>query len=118
MEIGELQYDNLVIGDDQPVTKEYTLIAGQNLVRGTLLGQISASKKLTQWDTGSADGSEDPHSILIDDTDAVADSRIGVYAKGVYNKAAIIIGTGEDIEDAVEPLRSLAIVLKNTQGVS
>jgi Bacteriophage lambda head decoration protein D len=49
-----------------------TLISGQNLKAGTVLGQITASKKWTQLATGAMDGSEVAKAILFDNIDASA----------------------------------------------
>lgn len=83
-----------------------TLIAGQNLVGGTILGKITASGKYTQHNTAAADGSQNAAAILFNNTDAtlgdtpatvvtriaeVADSRL-VYMTGITapNKTAAI----------------------------
>jgi hypothetical protein len=83
-----------------------TLIAGQNLVGGTILGKITASGKYTQHNTAAADGSQNAAAILFNDTNAtlvdtpatvvtriaeVADSRL-VYMTGITapNKTAAI----------------------------
>ena len=41
-----------------------TLISGQDLIAGTVLGLITASSKLTQHDQDGADGSEVAYGIL------------------------------------------------------
>jgi hypothetical protein len=59
-----------------------TLITGQNLVAGTVLGRITASGKLTQHAAGAADGSQNAMGILFEDTDATAeDKRVVILAR-------------------------------------
>ncbi len=49
-----------------------TLISGQNLMPGTVLGKITASGKYTQHDDAATDGSEVADAILYDSTDATS----------------------------------------------
>lgn len=56
-----------------------TLITGQNLKLLTLLGKITASKKLTQWAPAATDGSENVAGILINDVDATDADQSCVY---------------------------------------
>lgn len=80
--------DNLIAGSTPPIaTKTGTLITGQNLVRGAVLGRIGASKKLTECNTGAADGSQVPMAILVHATDAsAADKTCQIYVAGDFHK--------------------------------
>lgn len=49
-----------------------TLITGQNLLSGTVLGKITASGKFTQLNTSATDGSQNAVSILRGDVDATS----------------------------------------------
>lgn len=55
-----------------------TLITGQNLVAGTVLGVITASGKLTRCAHAAADGSQNAAGILFGDTNATAADVTGV----------------------------------------
>ena len=55
-----------------------TLILGQNLESGTVLGTITASGKLTQYDPVAVDGSESVSAILYDNVDATDADVVGV----------------------------------------
>lgn len=55
-----------------------TLILGQNLKAGTVLGKITASDKLTQYDSTAGDGSETVFGILFDNVDATNADVTGV----------------------------------------
>lgn len=50
--------------------EKVTLISGQNLQAGTVLGKITSSGKYTQQDTGAATGEETAAAILLQATDA------------------------------------------------
>ena len=74
-------YDNLIAGSVPISTDRETLLSGQNLERGALLGKITASGasqgKLKQCDSSAVEGSQTPYAILMEDTDAsLADNYI------------------------------------------
>jgi len=80
--------DNLIAGDNPaPATDVGTLITGQNLVRGAVLGRITASGKFTECNNGAVDGSEVVVGILVHDIDATAaDKACQVYVGGVFHE--------------------------------
>lgn len=89
-----------------------TLIAGQNLLRGALLGKITATGKLTLSLSASGDGSQNPYCILAENCNAVADSICAVYLAGEFDANQIIFGTGQTLTNTKDPLRVLGIFLK------
>lgn len=66
-----------------------TLITGQNLKAGTILGKITASGKYTQHNTGAADGSQNAVAILGPATDATSADKV---------TSAIVGGPGVSVE--------------------
>lgn len=59
-----------------------TLIAGQNLLDGAVLGKITASGKYTQFDPAAGDGSQVAAAILFGDKDAsAADQAVTVVPR-------------------------------------
>ena len=114
-------YDNLIAGDFPLITERETLISGQDLERGALLGRITDTgddqNKLKQCDSGSSDGSETPYAILVADGDAsIADVYVDVYKTGEFNGANVGVATGDDIDDFKEDLRDVSIFIKTVQG--
>ncbi len=106
-------YDNLMADDDYE-TVSGTLISGQNLTRGTLLGKITASGKYTLCLSASSDGSQNPDAILVKSTDASSgDATCEVYVGGEFNQNAITFGTGITAVTAFDGLRQKGIVLKS-----
>ena len=49
-----------------------TIVSGQTLVAGTVLGKITASGKYAVYNNGAVDGTETAAGILYDDVDASA----------------------------------------------
>ncbi|MBI2817957.1 MAG: head decoration protein [Acidobacteria bacterium] len=58
--------------------EEVTVVSGQNLGRGTLIGKITASGKITQLAPAAADGSEAATGVLLLPVDASAADHPGV----------------------------------------
>lgn len=65
-----------------------TIAAGANLVKGTIVGRITASGKLKAAVAASADGSQVPVGVLMEDAAAAsADVKAVVGFAGVYVEA-------------------------------
>jgi hypothetical protein len=108
--------DKLYAGDTMPRVQEtVVLISGQNLLRGALLGKITASSKYTLSLSAAADGSQTPEAILVDDCNAsAADARCSVYLTGEFNPAAMTFGAGHTSASVAAGLRNKGIFLKAT----
>lgn len=55
-----------------------TVVSGQNLVAGAVVGKITASGKYKEYDNGASDGSEVAAAILFDNVDATSGDKSGV----------------------------------------
>lgn len=105
--------DDLISGETQLVTESITVITGENLVRGAVLGKITASGKYNLSLSAAIDGSEVPVAILGQDTDATAADVVSfAYIKGEFNDNAITVGTAHTVASIRDGLRSLGIFLK------
>lgn len=107
--------DRLVAGLTQIVTIPLTLISGQNLARGAVVGVITASGKLTLSLSAAADGSQTPYGILADDCNATAGdlANCPVHVAGEFNEAALILGASHTIASIRAGLRDRGIFLKS-----
>jgi len=113
-------YDGLIAGDFPITTDRQTLLSGQVLTRGALLGKITDSGanegKLKQCDSSNTDGSQTPYAILVEDADATGgDAVIDVYLTGTFNGAKIGTLTGDDVFDFKDRLRGHLIFIVTTQ---
>ncbi len=81
--------DNLIAGDSPRIaTESAILVTGQNLVRGTSVGRITASGKITQCDNAAVDGSQVPVGITVHDVDATAaDKNCPIYKAGNFRSS-------------------------------
>ena len=86
--------DRLLGGDSADlVTDQGTIVSGQTLTRGTVLGKIAASGKYTKCVSTASDGSQIPVAILAIDTDASGGDKIApIYVGGEFNSNFIIFG--------------------------
>lgn len=106
--LGTRKYDNLFAGDFDVVTESVTV--GDNLVKGTVVGIITASKKAVAVDSSKSDGSEKPYGVLAED--AEADSIATVYLTGEFNENVLIFGGDDTAETHKRALREIGIFLK------
>lgn len=105
--------DNLVSGNFPLVTENGTVLAGQNLTRGTLLGKIELSGKVVKSLAAADDGSQHPYAILARDVDASLEDRGGEwYLAGQFNQEKVIFGTGHTVASTKAALRDLSIFLE------
>lgn len=116
-------YDpNGIIAGDHPLPHQpVTLLSGQNLKRGAVLGQITASKKFVLSLTASADGSQTPKAILAVDTDASEADAVGpAYFEGQFAQEELTFGTGHTAVTVEAAFRAEAapIYLKSIGAVA
>jgi len=108
--------DQLIAGVYPRVTGNVTL-AGSNgvLVRGTVLGAVTASGKYIPAASAATDGSQNPVAILADTYNTTSGDVVGagVYLTGEFNVNAVTLGTGLTAAAATAALRPLSIFLKS-----
>lgn len=105
--------DQLIGGDMKIVTKPVTFLAGLLYKRGTVVGKITASGKYTIALSASADGSQTPVALVVDDVDATAaDALGGIYQMGEFNEVAVTLGAGITLAAARAALEAQNIYLK------
>jgi hypothetical protein len=108
-----LALDKLIAGDsDSIIADKVTLVSGQVVVRGAVLGKITASGKYNLSLSAAADGSQTPDRICAQDCDASGgDAECLVYRTGRFNDNALTLGTGHTVASSTEGLRAKGIHL-------
>ncbi|MDX1103908.1 head decoration protein, partial [Sinorhizobium medicae] len=87
--------NDLLVSDVPVITRNITIVSGQNLKRGAVLGNITASDKYTLSASAAADGSQTPALVLATDCDASAgDVVAAAYASGAFDPTKLILGAG------------------------
>lgn len=99
------------------ITRKITLITGQNLQRGAVLGKITASSKYNLSLSAAGDGSQTPDLILAEATDATAADKVTTaYVTGVFNDRAVTLGAAHTADTVREGLRAKGIHLIPTDA--
>lgn len=112
---GSFTPDGIFAGDEDPQTRKITLVSGQNLKRGSVLGKITVGGKYTLSLSASADGSQTPATILAEDCDASAGDKATIaHFGGVYDENGLTYGAGHTAASAREPLRDVGIKLQSS----
>ncbi|TWA76441.1 bacteriophage lambda head decoration protein D [Azospirillum brasilense] len=105
--------DLLLAGDFPRMTRSVTLVSGQNLVRGAVLGKITASGKYVLSASAASDGSQTPVAVLMDDCDASGgDKTVGIYESGEFLGTALTLGAGHTLASIRDGLRDLSIYIR------
>jgi hypothetical protein len=106
--------DRLIAGLTQIITENMTLLAGAALLRGSVVGRITASGKVTLSASAASDGSQVPYGILADDYDATAGDvpNAAVMVKGEFDIGSLTFGTGQTATTVHDALRDAGIYLK------
>lgn len=108
--------DNLFAGWVQPVNSgSETIASGQGvLVRGTILGKLTASGKLAIVDSAQADGSQTIYAVLAEDVDATSEDVVtSVYYTGEYNKNELVFGGSDTADTHATKAREIGIFFKD-----
>ena len=105
--------DSLLAGNAHLlVARKVTVLSGQVLPRGAVLGIVTTSGKAILSLAAASDGSQTPDLILAADVDATgADATALAYERGDFNARAITLGTGHTVASIREGLRAKGIAL-------
>lgn len=103
----------------EPVFDDDTLLAAGAVtyVRGTVLGRITASGKLTHYASGNADGSEVPVAVLLDEVIFAGAGDIPfrpILAGRLKRVDMVAHGVGALTQAEVDQLRDYGIVALST----
>jgi hypothetical protein len=96
-----------------------TLISGQNLAAGTVLGKITASGKFTAYDNDAADGSQAAAGILLSATNASAadTSAVAIVRHAIAVKEGLVWGaavtTQGEKDAAYVDLKAIGILTRS-----
>lgn len=99
--------------------KDITLVAGQNLSVGAVLGKITASGKFTAYDNDATDGSQTAVAVLLNDTNASAGDvkTVAIVRHAIVSVAGLVWGAGVTTQGekdaALADLEALGIVARN-----
>lgn len=110
--------DNLVAQNAHLLIHEpITLLSGQNLKRGAVLGKVTASGKYVLSLSAASDGSQTPVAVLAIDCDASGgDKATEAYFRGDFMSSGLILGASHTLASIKAGLRALNIEIISVQG--
>lgn len=102
-EQGTSNFDNLLAGDFPLKTKPVTILSGENVVRGQVMGKQTSGGKFRGCNVGLSDGAEVAEAVLAEDVDAsLADAPGIVYLTGEFNVRQMSVASAPTGSDTVE----------------
>lgn len=113
--------DQLIAGDFPLVTgQSITIASSAALVRGAVLGKITASGKYILSASAAADGSQTPVAVLADDVDASGGdvANVAVYLTGMFNGAKLSLGVGWTLATITPALRPSSIFVRTAEDAT
>jgi hypothetical protein len=106
-------YDGLLVDDFPYHTDTGTILTGQDLSRGTLLGKITSGGKLQACDHTASDGSETPYAVLAADIDTTGGDATGLFIDfGCFDPAKMTFGGSTAIADVKDAMKSANLYTK------
>lgn len=113
--LGMSNPDNLHAGVEVPLlTKGVKLAAGQGvLLRGSVIGIVTADGTGKLCDKSAADGSEVAKYVLVNDTDTSTSVMAVCYQSGLFHRNALVFGGDSTADDHDEELRTVGIYLRD-----
>ena len=107
--------DQLIAGNLQQVTDTVKIGGATLLMRGAVLGQVTASEEYVLSVKTATDGSEIPCAILVDVADPSGGSvEGGVYEMGIFNQNRIIFDNSWTLAELKMALRPYSIFLRDS----
>ncbi|MDX8384667.1 MAG: head decoration protein [Ghiorsea sp.] len=112
--------NDALLASDDAITDTGIAAISQTLLRGQLLGMITATSELVAIAPAAADGSQNPYGILADNIDTTAAGSAGgvaaasacaVYVAGAFKASAL---TGYVAATHKGALRNLNIYIKTS----
>ena len=95
----ETSHDEIETGQLPLVSDPVTILQGQKLPRGAVLGKISATGKYVLSLAAAVDGSEVPTRVLAHGVDATAgDVNSAGYSHGQFIFEGLTLGAGHDFD--------------------
>lgn len=98
--------NDLLVSDVPVIIRHVTIASGQNLERGAVIGQITASDMYILSLAAAEDGSEVPSLVLAYDVDATGGDKVAaVYASAAFDSTKLTIGAGHTVASVERAFR-------------
>ena len=112
-----VDFENLIVGNGtfkEVANLETVTAPAGTMLRGTLMGKITASGKYIPSLNGAVDGSEVAVAILAEEiVSAGADHVVNLYKAGSFNSTGVTFGTGQTVANTKDDLHNVSIEITN-----
>jgi hypothetical protein len=104
------QPKNILANSDDVTTRKVTILSGQNLAVGAVIGKITTGGKYVLSAAAASDGSETPDLVLAEACDASGGDREAIaYEVATVVSTALVLGAGHSVASIREGLRGKGI---------
>lgn len=111
--------DLLVTNNVHCVERGETILSGEVVARGMVMGKITATGKLVEVDDTLANGAQNPYGVMANDVDATAGDKVGpVFIKGEFLEEKLTFGDNDTIDDHRVAMRDLGMLTKSIEEES
>lgn len=109
--------DKLLAGSEFPaLTVPVVIASGQNLSRGAVLAEITATGEYVIVDKAEDNGAQNAKLILVEAVDASLGAKPGVaYRTGIFNPDALSFAAGTVVADVKAALDTRCIFLRSVR---
>lgn len=109
---GSATLDNLFAGDFPVVTGAVTVLDGEVLVRGSVVGLVTASGKAVLLDKDATDGSQNPYGVVLTAASpSGADGTTSVALSGEFTSSELGFVSGTVYTDVSSAMRALSMYI-------
>lgn len=116
---GSVTLDGLIADSYAYITDSGTILSGEDLARGCVLGKVTASGKLVACDHTASDGSESPYAVLAVATDASGGDveNALIITSGRFDEAKLTFGGSSTISDLEDAMRLNNLYVKTVASM-
>lgn len=110
-----LVYDGLLVGNFPIHTQAIEVAQSQTLLRGTVVGKITASGYLAACDHTASDGSEVPYGVMVEPVTTTSTELPGlIYDFGLFAADKLSFGGSSTLADLQDAMKAANLYVNTT----
>lgn len=111
-------HDNLLAGDFPLKTLPVTVLSGESVPRGRVMGKVTASGKYRSCNDALSDGAEVAEAVMAEAVDASSGDAPGiVYLTGDFNERQLTFGGDDTVSDHYSEMRLRSLFVSGSASV-
>jgi len=105
-----ITYDGLLVGDFPQLTDACVVGLNQTLLRGTVVGKITASGYLIACDHTASDGSQTPYGVMVEAVTTAGAIGAGLlYVFGAFDESKLTFGGSSVLADLKDAMKNIGL---------